>query len=104
MNQNYNKMTNKKVFLKEMQNKKRKSQKNANIYNRSKNMKAEIITSGTELLLGEVVDTNTPFLARELANIESMYHHTTVKYNSASIIEAIEQAENRADIVIISEG
>jgi len=105
MNQNYNKMTNKKVFLKEMQNKKRKSQKNANIYNRSKNMKAEIITSGTELLLGEVVDTNTPFLARELAAIGiNVYHHTTVGDNSARLLEAIEQAENRADIVIISGG
>ena len=32
-------------------------------------MKAEIITSGTELLLGDVVDTNTSYLARELASI-----------------------------------
>ena len=68
-------------------------------------MKAEIITSGTELLLGEVVDTNTPFLARELAAIGiNVYHHTTVGDNSARLLEAIEQAENRADIVIISGG
>jgi len=68
-------------------------------------MKAEIITSGTELLLGEVVDTNTPFLARELAAIGiSVYHHTTVGDNPARLLEAIQLAEKRADIVIISGG
>ena len=68
-------------------------------------MKAEIITSGTELLLGEVVDTNTPFLARELAAIGiNVYHHTTVGDNPARLLEAIQLAESRADIVIISGG
>ena len=56
-------------------------------------MKAEIITSGTELLLGEVVDTNTPFLARELAAIGiSVYHHTTVGDNPARLLEEIGRA------------
>lgn len=68
-------------------------------------MKAEIITSGTELLLGEVVDINTPFLARELAAIGiNVYHHTTVGDNPIRLLDAIKLAEKRADVVIISGG
>lgn len=68
-------------------------------------MKAEIITSGTELLLGEVVDTNTPYLARELASIGvSVYHHTTVGDNPKRLLRAIQAAEERADIIIVSGG
>lgn len=68
-------------------------------------MKAEIITSGTELLLGEVVDTNSPYLARELASIGvSVYHHTTVGDNAARLLKAIQDAEQRADIIIVSGG
>jgi len=68
-------------------------------------MKAEIITSGTELLLGEVTDTNTPFLARELAGIAiNVYHHTTVGDNPKRLLKAIEAAEARADIVLVSGG
>lgn len=68
-------------------------------------MKAEIITSGTELLLGDVVDTNTAYLARELASIGvGVYHHTTVGDNPARLLEAIELAENRANIIIVSGG
>ena len=68
-------------------------------------MKAEIITSGTELLLGEVVDTNTPYLARELAAIGvNVYHHTTVGDNPKRLLQAIKIAEERADIIIVSGG
>lgn len=68
-------------------------------------MKAEIITSGTELLLGDVVDTNTSYLARELASIGvSVYHHTTVGDNPDRLLEAIQLAENRANVIIVSGG
>lgn len=68
-------------------------------------MKAEIITSGTELLLGEVVDINTPYLARELAQIGiNVYHHTTVGDNPGRLLDAIKIAESRTDIIIISGG
>lgn len=68
-------------------------------------MKAEIITSGTELLLGEVVDTNTPYLARELAAVGvNVYHHTTVGDNPKRLLRAIQIAEERADMVIVSGG
>lgn len=68
-------------------------------------MRAEIISSGTELLLGEVTDTNTPYLARELAAIGvSVYHHTTVGDNPQRLLETIQHAEKRANLVIISGG
>lgn len=68
-------------------------------------MKAEIISSGTELLLGEVIDTNAPYLAGELAKIGvSVYHHTTVGDNPKRFLDSIKQAENRANLVIISGG
>lgn len=68
-------------------------------------MRAEIISSGTELLLGEVTDTNTPYLARELAVIGvNVYHHTTVGDNPQRLLETIQHAEKRANLVIISGG
>lgn len=68
-------------------------------------MKAEIISSGTELLLGEVIDTNSPYLARELAKIGvSVYHHTIVGDNPKRLLDAIKLAESRADLVCISGG
>lgn len=68
-------------------------------------MKAEIISCGTELLLGEVVDTNTPYLAEELAKIGiSVYHHTTVGDNPKRLLDTIIHAKNRSDLVFISGG
>ena len=68
-------------------------------------MKAEIIASGTELLLGKVIDTNTPYLAKELASIGvNVYHHTTVGDNPDRLLQAIQQAEKRADIIVVSGG
>ena len=68
-------------------------------------MRAEIISSGTELLLGEVTDTNSPYLARELAAIGvNVYHHTTVGDNPQRLLETIQHAEKRANLVIISGG
>lgn len=68
-------------------------------------MKAEIISTGTELLLGDVIDTNTPYLARKLAAIGvNVYHHTTVGDNSGRLLEAIKTAEQRTDVVVISGG
>lgn len=68
-------------------------------------MKAEIISCGTELLLGEVIDTNKSYLARELASIGvSVYHHTTVGDNPNRLLKAIKHAESRANLIIISGG
>lgn len=68
-------------------------------------MKAEIISSGTELLLGEVIDTNAPYLARELARIGvDVYHQSTVGDNPKRLLDMIIQAESRSDIIMISGG
>jgi competence/damage-inducible protein CinA-like protein len=66
---------------------------------------AEIITIGTELLLGEVVDTNASFLARSLrdAGID-LYRKTTVGDNAKRIAQAIQQSLVRSDMIITTGG
>lgn len=66
---------------------------------------AEIITIGTEILLGEIVDTNTRFLAINLkdAGID-LYRTMTVGDNPGRISAAIREAKQRADIVITTGG
>lgn len=68
-------------------------------------MKAEIISIGTELLLGQTLNTNTQFLAQELQSlgIES-YFQITVGDNTKRIHKALEQALKRSDIVITTGG
>jgi nicotinamide-nucleotide amidase len=66
---------------------------------------AEIISIGTELLLGEIVDTNAQFLARSLRNVGiDLHRKTTVGDNVRRIAEAIQQAFDRCDIIITSGG
>ncbi len=68
-------------------------------------MQAEIICIGTELLLGQIVDTNAQFLAKELAGLGiNLYHKTTVGDNLERIIATLELAWNRADFLILSGG
>ena len=68
-------------------------------------MRAEIVMIGTELLLGEIVDTNATTLARMLREIGlDLYYKTTVGDNEARITEVLNQALNRADVVITSGG
>jgi nicotinamide-nucleotide amidase len=66
---------------------------------------AEIITIGTEILLGEIVDTNARFIARQLrdAGID-LYRKTTVGDNAARIATAIQQAMESSDIIITTGG
>ena len=64
-------------------------------------MRAEIISVGTELLLGEIVDTNAVFLSQELATLGiELYHRTTVGDNARRLQEVITTALARADLVI----
>ena len=68
-------------------------------------MKAEIITIGTELLLGQIIDTNSAFIAQQLANIGfDVYTKTTVGDNEVRISEAISRALERSDVVITTGG
>ncbi|MCL6588453.1 MAG: competence/damage-inducible protein A [Firmicutes bacterium] len=68
-------------------------------------MKAEIICIGTELLLGQIVDTNAAYLAKRLAGLGvDLFYKSTVGDNLARIIDALKQAWGRADLLILSGG
>lgn len=68
-------------------------------------MKAEIVSVGTELLLGEIVDTNASYLSQKLAElgIDVHYRHT-VGDNLARLTQVITTALSRSDIVILTGG
>lgn len=66
---------------------------------------AEIVTIGTEILLGDLVDTNTTWLSRRLAALGvGIYRHTTIGDNRERIIGALRDAAARADLVITTGG
>lgn len=68
-------------------------------------MRAEIITVGTEILLGDIVNTNSQFLAKELANIGiDVYHQGTVGDNETRLIECLNEGLKRSDIIITTGG
>ena len=68
-------------------------------------MHAEIVMIGTELLLGELVDTNANMLARALRDIGlDLYYKTTVGDNEDRITEVLNLALDRSDAVITSGG
>ncbi|MDR1927902.1 MAG: competence/damage-inducible protein A [Oscillospiraceae bacterium] len=67
--------------------------------------KAEVISVGTELVLGEITDTNAPFLSRELAGIGiAVERRGTVGDNPARLREDFLQALSRSDIVLLTGG
>ncbi|MBK9927364.1 MAG: competence/damage-inducible protein A [Anaerolineales bacterium] len=66
---------------------------------------AEIITIGTEILLGEIVDTNTRYIARILRGMGvDLYRTITIGDNVERIADAIREAMSRAEIVITTGG
>jgi nicotinamide-nucleotide amidase len=68
-------------------------------------MHAEIVMIGTELLLGELVDTNANRLAKALREIGlDLYYKTTVGDNEARIAEVLNLALDRSDVIITSGG
>lgn len=68
-------------------------------------MNAEIIAVGTELLMGQVVNTNASFLSRELSLLGiDVYHQVVVGDNPKRLLEVIQVAEKRSDLVILSGG
>mgnify|MGYP003681883262 CR=1 FL=1 len=68
-------------------------------------MQAEIISIGTELLLGAIVDTNAAYISRRLAESGiDLYHRATVGDNEARIARCIEEALERADVVLCTGG
>ena len=68
-------------------------------------MNAEIITIGDEILIGQIVDTNSQWIAVELNKIGvSVVQISSIQDDKQHILEALKEAENRADIVIITGG
>jgi nicotinamide-nucleotide amidase len=68
-------------------------------------MEAELITSGTELLLGEVTDVNTPYIAGQLAALGiDLYYTATVGDNHERFTGVLRQALERSDLIIITGG
>ena len=68
-------------------------------------MKAEIICIGTELLVGDIVNTNSQYISKKLTDIGiDLYYQTTVGDNFERVKECLEIAFNRADLVITTGG
>lgn len=68
-------------------------------------MVVELISVGTEILLGNIVNTNAAYLAEKCALLGcSLYHQTVVGDNEERMEEAIRQALSRSDIVILTGG
>jgi nicotinamide-nucleotide amidase len=69
------------------------------------NINAEVIAIGTEILLGELTDTNSVYIAQQLRNIGvNLYFMTSVGDNLDRIRQAIQIALSRADVVITCGG
>jgi len=68
-------------------------------------MNAEIIAVGTEILLGQIVNTNAAYLSRKLAQIGiNVYCHSTVGDNYGRLLMALDIGLSRSDIVITTGG
>ena len=68
-------------------------------------MKAEIISVGTELLLGQIVDTNAAYLAKQLASIGvDLYWISQVGDNEDRLVSLLESAWERSDLIVMTGG
>jgi len=68
-------------------------------------MRAEIVSTGTELLLGQIDDTNATYLARQLRDLGiDLFFRTTVGDNELRIADALDLALSRADLAIMTGG
>ncbi|EMS71878.1 competence/damage-inducible protein A [Ruminiclostridium cellobioparum] len=68
-------------------------------------MKAEILAVGTELLMGQIVNTNAQYLSSKLPDVGiSVYYHSVVGDNPERLRESLELALKRCDVVITTGG
>lgn len=68
-------------------------------------MKAEILCVGTEILLGDIVNTNAQFISRQLANLGiEVFHQSVVGDNPDRLLEELENGFKRSDIIITTGG
>ncbi len=68
-------------------------------------MQAEIITIGDEILIGQIVDTNSAFISKALNKIGvSVYQITSIQDDKAHILDALKSANSRSQLVILTGG
>lgn len=68
-------------------------------------MLAEIITIGDEILIGQIVDTNSAYISKELNKIGvKVYQITSIQDDRAHILQAFEDAKKHADLIIVTGG
>ncbi|HEL1749033.1 competence/damage-inducible protein A [Streptococcus suis] len=68
-------------------------------------MKAELIAVGTEILTGQIVNTNAQFLSEKCAELGiDIYFHTAVGDNEQRLLSVLEVARQRSDLVILCGG
>lgn len=68
-------------------------------------MRAEILSIGTELLLGNITDTNATYLAQQLGELGiDLYFESTVGDNQQRIVETLRRAWERADLIVTTGG
>jgi nicotinamide-nucleotide amidase len=68
-------------------------------------MRAEIITIGDEILIGQIIDTNSAWLGQQLSSIGiQVVQISSVSDQAAVIVEALEEAQRRADLILITGG
>ncbi len=68
-------------------------------------MQAEIITIGDEILIGQIIDTNSAFIGKALNSIGvSVYQITSIQDEKDHLIKAFKEAEENANIIIITGG
>ena len=71
----------------------------------TKSISAELVTSGTEILLGDIVDTNATWIAQQLREIGvNLYYKTTVGDNELRLRGVLEMALARSDVILITGG
>ena len=71
----------------------------------AQNTNAEIITIGDEILIGQIVDTNSAWLSQQLNLIGiNVYQITSVSDNKDHIINALNEASSRVNLIIITGG
>jgi len=68
-------------------------------------MNAELIHVGTELLLGDILNTNAQYLSKKLAELGiNLYYQTVVGDNTDRLTQLLKLASKRSDLVIITGG
>ena len=66
-------------------------------------MRAEILCVGTEILLGDIVNTNAAYIAKELAAIGvNVYHQAVVGDNAQRLREQLERSFSQCDLVVLT--